>query len=161
MNAFLENLYKDVILEHYRRPHHHGRLEAPSHSQEGVNPSCGDELTLDLRIEEGVIREVSFEGEGCAISQASASLMTDALQGASVARARALSGAFKAMIQGASPDPSLGDLALLQGISRLHARVKCATLAWTTLDAALGDEPASPDARPDRGAGRGEPGAGD
>ncbi|HKI55967.1 MAG TPA: SUF system NifU family Fe-S cluster assembly protein [Trueperaceae bacterium] len=137
MNTFLESLYKDVILEHYRRPHHRGRLERASHTHEGVNPSCGDELTLYLRVEDGVIRDVAFEGEGCAISQASASLMTDALAGASVERAAALSRAFKDMIQGEPPAEELGDLALLQGISKLHARVKCATLAWTTLDAAL------------------------
>ncbi|HKI57967.1 MAG TPA: SUF system NifU family Fe-S cluster assembly protein [Trueperaceae bacterium] len=139
MNTFLETLYKDVILEHYRRPHHRGRLEDASHTQEGVNPSCGDELTLYLRVEDGVIRDVAFEGEGCAISQASASLMTDALEGVSVERARTLSGAFKAMIQGEPPTEDLGDLALLQGISKLHARVKCASLAWNTLDTALGD----------------------
>ncbi|MEJ2667811.1 MAG: SUF system NifU family Fe-S cluster assembly protein [Deinococcales bacterium] len=143
MNSFLESLYKDVILEHYRRPHHRGRLSKPSHSHEGVNPSCGDELTLDLRIEDGVIREVGFEGEGCAISQASASLMTDALEGATVDRAALLSREFKAMIRGEPPSPELGDLALLQGIAKLHARVKCATLAWTTLDAALAEGPKS------------------
>ncbi len=139
MNGFLQSLYQDLILEHYHRPHHRGRLERASHTQEGINPSCGDELTLYLRVEDGVIRAVAFEGEGCAISQASASLMTDALEGASVARARELSEAFKAMIRGEPPSDDLGDLALLQGISKLHARVKCATLAWTTLDAALTD----------------------
>lgn len=138
MNAFLESLYKDVILEHYRRPHNSGRLEDASHVQEGMNPSCGDELTLYLRVVGGRIDEVTFEGEGCAISQASASLMTDALQGVSVDEAAALSRAFKAMIHGEPPAKELGDLALLQGISKLHARVKCATLAWTTLDTALG-----------------------
>lgn len=135
--GFLESLYQDVILEHYRHPHNHGRLDPASHVQEGVNPSCGDELTLFLRVENGVIDAVRFEGEGCAISQASASLMTDALEGLSPADALALAGAFKAMIRGEGVAPELGELAVLQGVSKLHARVKCATLAWTTLEAAL------------------------
>jgi nitrogen fixation protein NifU and related proteins len=135
--SFLESLYKEVILEHYKRPHNRGRLEDPSHVQEGVNPSCGDELTLFLRVEDGVIRAVGFEGEGCAISQASASLMTDALKDRSVEQALELSRAFRDMIRGQPPVPELGELSALQGIAKLHARVKCATLAWTTLDAAL------------------------
>ncbi len=141
--SFLESLYKDVILEHYKRPHNRGVLSGASHTQEGVNASCGDELTLYLRVDQGVIRDVRFEGEGCAISQASASLMTDALKGRSVERALELSRSFKAMIRGEEPDPELGELAALQGISKLHARVKCATLAWTTLDAALGGSDAA------------------
>jgi len=135
--SFLESLYKDVILEHYKRPHNRGALSAASHVQEGVNPSCGDELTLYLRVDDGVIRAVAFEGEGCAISQASASLMTDALKGRSVDQALELSRAFRAMIRGQPPAPELGELSALQGIAKLHARVKCATLAWTTLDEAL------------------------
>ncbi|MEJ2290439.1 MAG: SUF system NifU family Fe-S cluster assembly protein [Deinococcales bacterium] len=142
--SFLENLYKDVILEHYKRPHNRGALSDASHTQEGVNPSCGDELTLYLRVEDGTIRDVGFEGEGCAISQASASLMTDAIKGASVERALALSRSFKGMIHGEPPAPELGELTSLQGIAKLHARVKCATLAWTTLDAALQRPPRPP-----------------
>ena len=144
--SFLEDLYKDVILEHYKRPHHRGALDAATHVHEGVNPSCGDELTLYLRVEDGVVRDVAFEGEGCAISQASASLMTDALEGRSVEQALGLSRAFRAMIRGQPAAPELGELRALQGIAKLHARVKCATLAWTTLDAALGDSEAE-DAR--------------
>ncbi len=136
--SFLESLYKDVILEHYKRPHNRGTVDAPSHVHEGVNPSCGDELTLYMRVEQGVIRAVGFEGEGCAISQASASLMTDALKGRSVQQALELSRAFRDMIRGRPPAPELGELSALQGIAKLHARVKCATLPWTTLDAALG-----------------------
>jgi len=145
--SFLESLYKDVILEHYKRPHNRRPLTNPSHTQEGVNPSCGDELTLYLQVEDGLIRDIGFEGEGCAISQASASLMTDALKGRSIEHALELSRSFKAMIHGEPPLPELGDLASLQGISKLHARVKCATLAWTTLETALQqpgpDEPAA------------------
>jgi nitrogen fixation NifU-like protein len=136
--SFLDSLYKDVILEHYKRPHNRGALDQPSHVQEGENPSCGDELTLYLRVADGIIREIGFEGEGCAISQASASLMTDALKGRSVEAALELSEAFRAMIRGQPPAPELGELSALQGVARLHARVKCATLAWTTLESALG-----------------------
>ena len=96
--------------------------------------------TLDrgtVLVSDGVIRAVAFEGEGCAISQASASLMTDALKGRSVEQALELSRAFRAMIRGQPPAPELGELSALQGIAKLHARVKCATLAWTTLDEAL------------------------
>jgi nitrogen fixation NifU-like protein len=135
--SFLDSLYKDVILEHYKRPHNRGALDQPSHVQEGENPSCGDELTLYLRVADGIIREIGFEGEGCAISQASASLMTDALKGRSVEAALELSEAFRAMIRGQPPAPELGELSALQGVARLHARVKCATLAWTTLERAL------------------------
>lgn len=136
--SFLESLYKDVILEHYKRPHNRGALDAATHVQEGVNPSCGDELTLYLRVEDGVVRGVAFEGEGCAISQASASLMTDAVKDRSVEQVLGLSRAFRDMIRGEPPAPELGELSALQGIAKLHARVTCATLAWTTLDAALG-----------------------
>lgn len=145
--SFLESLYQDVIMEHYKRPHNRGAPDDPSHVREGVNPSCGDELTLYLRVEDGVIRAVGFEGEGCAISQASASLMTDAIKGRSVRQAADLSRAFRAMIRGQPPAPELGELRALQGIAKLHARVKCATLAWTTLDAAL--EAPQADAAPD------------
>jgi len=135
--SLLDSLYKDIILEHYKRPRNRGPLEGATHTQEGINPSCGDELTLYLRVEDGIVREVRFEGEGCAISQAAASMMTQALRGRSVEEASALSVAFKAMIHGEEPSDALGDLRLLQGISKLHARVKCATLPWVTLDAAL------------------------
>ncbi len=140
--GLMERLYQDLVLEHSRRPRNRGRLEHATSTQEGVNPSCGDELTLYLEVSDGVIRAARFEGVGCAISQASASLMTEALAGATLARAAELSGMFKAMIRGGAPDPELGDLTLLQGVSELHARVKCATLPWTTLDAALEHESA-------------------
>jgi nitrogen fixation NifU-like protein len=135
--SLLDSLYKDIILEHYKRPRNRGSLAGATHTQEGINPSCGDELTLYLRVEGGIVREARFEGEGCAISQAAASMMTQALRGRSVEEATALSAAFKAMIHGEEPSDALGDLQLLQGISKLHARVKCATLPWVTLDAAL------------------------
>ena len=135
--ALLEALYKEIIFEHYKRPHNYGELHPHSHRQEGVNPGCGDELTLFLNLEGDKVAGVSFTGEGCAISLASASLMTEAIKGKSVTEALALAAQFKAMIHGAPPATELGDLKLLQGISKLHARVKCAALAWVTLEQAV------------------------
>jgi nitrogen fixation NifU-like protein len=144
--SLLDNLYKEIILDHYKRPRNQGALDPHTVRQEGVNPSCGDELELYLLIEEDRVKEARFIGEGCAISQASASMMTQALKGLSLAEAGQLAGDFKAMIHGQPPSERLGDLKLLQGISKLHARVKCATLPWVTLAEAL-DSPAVGEAR--------------
>lgn len=137
--SFLDNIYKEIILEHYKKPRNKGDLPPPALRAEGLNPSCGDELELYLDVQEGVIADVKFTGEGCAISQSSASLMTSAIKGKSVTEALELSKKFKGMIQGEEPDDALGDLKMLQGISKLHARVKCATLGWVTLEQALAD----------------------
>jgi nitrogen fixation NifU-like protein len=134
--SVLENLYKELILEHYKHPRNQGSLEKAL-IQEGVNPSCGDEVKLFLEIEDGVVKAVKFMGEGCAISQASASMMTEAIKGKTTAEVLELSKKFKSMIHGEPPAEELGDLMMLQGISKLHARVKCATLAWVTLEQAL------------------------
>ncbi|MEZ4630085.1 MAG: SUF system NifU family Fe-S cluster assembly protein [Deinococcales bacterium] len=144
--GFLDEIYKDIILDHYKKPRNRGTAEDIAAedvkviSQEGLNPSCGDELLLHLAIEtstEARLKDVRFSGEGCAISQASASMMTVALRGKSIDEALALSQHFKEMIQGKGINESLGELKMLQGISKLHARVKCATLAWVTLEQAL------------------------
>ncbi len=135
--SFLDNIYKEIILEHSKRPKNQGTLDPATVSQEGLNPSCGDELELHLQIEDNVITDVKFSGEGCAISLSSASMMTEAIKGITLSDAQALSGKFKAMIQGEEPQDELGDLKMLQGISKLHARVKCATLGWITLEQAL------------------------
>lgn len=137
--SLMEQIYKQVILERSRRPRHQGALQDPDLRQEGVNPSCGDELTLTLKVDGDRIVDAAFEGHGCAISQASADLMAEALRGRTRAEAQALADAFKAMIRGqpVPPEIDLGDLKALEGIRRLHARVKCATLPWTTLEAAL------------------------
>jgi nitrogen fixation protein NifU and related proteins len=134
--SLLENLYKELILEHYKHPRNKGRLENALH-QEGVNPSCGDEIQLFLEIEDTTIKAVKFTGEGCAISQASASMMTEAIKGKSLTEVLELTQKFKHMIHGQTPAEDLGDLVMLQGISKLHARVKCATLAWVTLEQAV------------------------
>ena len=133
----LENLYKEAILEHYRYPRNRGELENASVREEGLNPSCGDALDLFLVIKGSVIADVKFTGEGCAISQSSASMMSEAVKGKSVEEVLKTSEHFKAMLQGEPPSDSLGDLRMLQGVSKLHARVKCAALPWVTLERAL------------------------
>lgn len=136
----LRDLYQEVILDHGRRPRNFGPLAEANRHAEGFNPLCGDRLTLYLKVEDGVIREARFEGSGCAISTASASLMTEALKGRSEAEAEALFGAFHAMLTSdAAADSAapLGKLEVLNGVREFPTRVKCATLAWHTLDAAL------------------------
>jgi nitrogen fixation protein NifU and related proteins len=137
--SLLDQLYKELILEHYKSPRNKGTLE---HAlvEEGINPSCGDEVKLFLRLEDDKIADVKFIGEGCAISQASASMMTDAIKGKSLEEVSTLTRHFKAMIHGETPADELGDLKMLQGISKLHARVKCATLPWATLEQAVKTE---------------------
>jgi nitrogen fixation NifU-like protein len=142
--ADLRDLYQEVILDHGRRPRNFRRLEAPTHQARGDNPMCGDRVELFLRVTDGAIAEISFQGRGCAISQASASLLTEATTGLGVAEAGTLSTAFRAFARsGACPacDPGLSAplerLAPLTGVHEFPSRVKCATLAWHALDAAL------------------------
>ncbi len=135
--SLLDSLYKEVILEHSKRPRNQGEIIHGSIRQEGLNPSCGDELELFLVVNDGMIEDVKFTGEGCAISQSSASMMTEAIKGKPVEEALKRTRQFKDMIQGEEPADDLGDLKLMQGVSKLHARVKCATLAWVTLEEAL------------------------
>jgi nitrogen fixation NifU-like protein len=135
--SLLDSLYQELILEHYKRPRNRGELLHASIRQEGLNPSCGDELELFLLIEDNTITDIRFTGAGCAISQSSASMMTDALKGKSLTDALERAKEFKAMIHGEPPADSLGDLKVLSGIAKLPARVKCATLAWVTLEQAV------------------------
>ena len=138
----VNDLYQEVILDHNRRPHNFRVIDNASAKQEGFNPLCGDRLTLYLRVVDGVIEDASFEGSGCAISTASASLMTEALKGRSEAQAEALFAGFHALVTGepVAPDAvSLGKLQVLAGVQAFPARIKCATLAWHTLQAALHD----------------------
>jgi nitrogen fixation NifU-like protein len=138
----LAQMYQAAILEHARRTRHRGVLDPADARQEGVNPSCGDELLLTLRLTDDAVTAVRYEGKGCAISQASASLMAEAIEGRSRAEVAALIRHVKAMIHGEGLHPDLGELAVLEGVCRLPARVKCAALAWTTLEAALRTHPA-------------------
>jgi len=138
----LRDLYQEVIIDHSRRPRNFGPLAQHNHRAEGFNPLCGDRLTLYLKVSDGIIEAASFEGVGCAISTASASLMTEALKGKPVAQAEALFAGFHALLTGepAPPDAApLGKLQVLAGVQEFPARIKCATLAWHTLNAALHD----------------------
>ncbi|MGQ0428817.1 MAG: Fe-S cluster assembly sulfur transfer protein SufU [Gammaproteobacteria bacterium] len=132
-------LYRDVIVDHNRRPRNCGRLDHATHRAEGNNPLCGDRLRLDLEVQDGVIRELRFENAGCAISTASASLMGEAVKGRTRAEAQALFEAVHRMLTRADapPDAALGKLAALSGVREFPARVKCASLPWHTLKAAL------------------------
>ncbi|HVA02124.1 MAG TPA: SUF system NifU family Fe-S cluster assembly protein [Acidimicrobiales bacterium] len=155
----LEDLYREIILDHYRSPRNRGELPAPPAQRvEGFNPLCGDEVVVYVQVNDGTVTDIRFAGQGCSISQSSASLMSSAVKGKSVAEARNLIRTFKAMMsvhearlgdapEGASsngsgedgadvaaPDPeSLGELAALQGVVKFPVRIKCATLSWNTL----------------------------
>ena len=135
----LNELYQEVILDHNRRPHNFRVIESATAKQEGYNPLCGDRLTLYLTVDNGVIKDVAFQGSGCAISKASASLMTDALKGQTVAEARELFDRFHNMITSnpETPADDLGKLSVLAGVREFPTRVKCASLAWHTMKAAV------------------------
>ncbi|NMG31742.1 Fe-S cluster assembly sulfur transfer protein SufU [Aromatoleum evansii] len=140
----LRDLYQELIIDHGRRPRNFGALADANHRAEGFNPLCGDRITLFVKTREGVIEDVRFEGTGCAISTASASLMSEALKGRTEAEARALFDGFHALVtgEGAAEQAPLGKLEVLAGVAEFPARVKCATLAWHTLIAALRDQSA-------------------
>ena len=157
-------LYQEVILEHNRSPRNYGPLPAPTGKAQGLNPMCGDEVTVWVAMEGDTVQDVSFEGTGCAISKASASMMTQAVKGKSRAEAEALFAQFHALVtgQGATPDASLGKLKVFSGVVRFPTRVKCASLAWHAMREAIGDAGrGSRDAgRGTQDAGRGTPDAG-
>ena len=138
----LTDLYQEVILDHNRRPRNFHALAGASHMAEGYNPLCGDRLTLYLKLADGTIEDVAFQGAGCAISKASASMMTDALKGRTVAEANALFDRFHRMVT-TPPDQAvedMGKLSSLAGVREFPVRVKCASLAWHTLKAAMNNE---------------------
>lgn len=137
MSGDLQDLYQEVILDHNRRPRNFRAIEG-ARKAEGYNPLCGDRIVVYVRVDEGVIRDVSFEGTGCAISRASASLMTDAIKGKTVAEAEQLLERFHRMITAPAdaPPDDLGKLTVLAGVRQFPVRVKCASLAWHTLRAA-------------------------
>jgi len=138
----IADLYQEVILHHSRSPRNYGALEGPDRAADGHNPLCGDRLHVDVRLDDGAIADLRFEGEGCAISKASASLMTDAVKGRSQDEVHGLLEAFHAAVSGQpSPEgaPELGKLEVLAGVRAFPARVKCAMLAWRTLEAALAE----------------------
>jgi len=138
----LEDLYREIILDHYRTPRNRGALETPpAVVAQGHNPLCGDEIQVYLLVEDGVVRDVKVGGQGCSISQSSASMMTQAVKGKPVADAHRVLDAFRRMmgleVDGEPEDVNLGDLEALQGVVKFPVRIKCATLAWTTLAQAM------------------------
>lgn len=160
----LEDLYREIILDHYRNPRNRGELPAPpAHAETGFNPLCGDEITLYVQVEDGKLADVKLSGQGCSISQSSASMMSTAVKGRSIDEARAVIRRFKAMMSihesrldgvdeaadgtadggaadgasGSDDEVKLGDLEALQGVVKFPVRIKCATLAWNTLTQAL------------------------
>jgi len=136
----LRELYQEVILDHHKRPRNFGPLAEANRHAEGRNPLCGDHLSVQVDVEGGIIKGVAFEGAGCAISRASASLMTDAVKGKPVEEAERMFGEFHQMVTSGVEDAveeSLGKLAVFCGVREFPSRVKCASLAWHTLHAAL------------------------
>lgn len=131
----LDDLYRQVIMDHYQHPRNQGKLEGDALSVDMKNPTCGDEITLQLQIEDGIVKDVRFKGVGCSISMASASMMTEAIKGKTVEEALSLSEEFRKMMKGETvEDEELGDLEALAGVSKFPARIKCATLAWHALE---------------------------
>jgi len=143
----LEELYREVILDHYRNPRNRGRLDSPDATAQGVNPMCGDELNIQLKFSDGLVNEVAVEGQGCSISQSSASMMTEAIKGKTREEIDELVSKFRTMMSlDDSDDPGLdperpgsvlGDIEALQGVRKYPVRIKCASLGWNTLLEAL------------------------
>ena len=143
MSSLVDDLYQDVVVEHKRSPRHFGTLEAPTHEARGRNPQCGDDVEVQLKLDDGVVRDIRFHGQGCAICMASASMMTEAVLGKDEAAVRELQQHFRAVLTGqAEPEEaSLGKLVSLAGVRRYPSRIKCALLGWHALMHAL-QEPA-------------------
>ena len=150
----LEDLYREIVLDHYRSPRNRGELPVPpAHRAEGFNPLCGDEIVVYLQLDGDTVADVKIAGQGCSISQSSASMMSAAIKGKTIDEVRALTRAFKAMmsihesaLEGVETDPlapgsevKLGDLEALRGVARVPVRIKCATLSWNTLAQTLED----------------------
>ena len=145
----LEELYREVILDHYRNPRNKGHLDSPEAEADGVNPLCGDEIHLELTFDGDVVSEVAVEGQGCSISQASASMMTEAVKGKTRAEIEQTVSKFRQMMSlDEGDDPGLdlerpgavrGDIEALQGVRQYPVRIKCASLGWNTLLEALGE----------------------
>ncbi|HUF52466.1 MAG TPA: SUF system NifU family Fe-S cluster assembly protein [Dehalococcoidia bacterium] len=137
--AELEDLYREIIIDHYRNPRHKGHLSAPTACHEGLNPLCGDEVTIEVHVDGGKLDDIAYSGSGCSISQSSASMMAEAVYGKTVAEARREIANFTGMMrgeEGIDPD-ALGDLEAMAGVRKFPTRIKCATLAWHTLAEAL------------------------
>jgi nitrogen fixation NifU-like protein len=139
MSAELEELYQSIILDHNRRPQNFRAMPAASAHADGINPMCGDQLTVWLHLDGDVIDDVSFQGSGCAISKASASLMTQTVKGKTRAEAEQIFDSFHGLVTGTGGGEELGKLKAFAGVARFPLRVKCATLAWHAMKSALAD----------------------
>ena len=140
MSSELQDLYQQVIVDHSKRPRNCRALEGADRTVQGFNPLCGDKVTIYLKLENDRVKDISFEGSGCAISTASASLLTESLKGKTLAAAEALFESFHNLLTGLEPAaeaPKLGKLVVFSGVCDYPTRVKCATLAWHTVHAAL------------------------
>lgn len=135
----LRNLYTDVILDHYKKPRNKRAMEDATHHAKGHNPLCGDKLELFIKVIDGIIADISFTGLGCAIHTASTSILTERVMGKPLADTKRLIVAFLGMLVGRTDldEELIGELVVLEGVKDLHARIKCATLSWHTLDLAL------------------------
>jgi nitrogen fixation NifU-like protein len=133
----VSDLYQEVLVDHAKRPRNFGALPGASHSAEGVNPLCGDELTVRLRTAEGRIEEIAFEGAGCAVCIGSASMMTVATKGLPLSGVPEMMQCIRALVCGDGDPANSGDLGALAGVARFPARIKCALLPWSALEAAL------------------------
>ena len=136
----LRELYQEVILEHSKHPRNYRALDAANHKAEGFNPLCGDHFTVYVDVQNGAIHDIAFQGAGCAISKASASMMTQSLKGKSQSEAEELFTKFHNLVTGNGTGDEMGKLAVFSGVSEFPLRVKCATLAWHALRAALRGE---------------------
>ena len=156
-SAALDDLYREILLDHYRSPRNRGRLDTPTASADGANPLCGDQITLDIALDDdGNVVDVAFEGTGCSISQASSSMMTGYVKGRPAGEALAGVEAFQRMMVDGEPlDEQFGDIEALAGVRKFPVRVKCASLAWKTLEQALtaSDDQADPISTDERSTG--------
>ncbi|CAM3913796.1 Fe-S cluster assembly sulfur transfer protein SufU [Mesobacillus thioparans] len=139
----LDNLYRQVIMDHYKNPRNKGVLEEGSLTVNMNNPTCGDRIQLTMKVEDGKVADAKFEGEGCSISMSSASMMTQAVKGRNIEEALKLSSVFSDIMLGKEyeeDDLDLGDIEALQGVAKFPARIKCATLAWKAMEKGLKEE---------------------
>jgi nitrogen fixation protein NifU and related proteins len=138
----LETLYRQVIMDHYKNPRNRGVIEGEALSVDMNNPTCGDRIQLQLQVEDGIVKDAKFEGEGCSISMSSASMMTQAIKGKSVTDALKMSKLFSEMMLGEeiNSDMEMGDAEALSGVSQFPARIKCATLAWKAMEKGVNDK---------------------
>ncbi len=138
----LDTLYRQVIMDHYKNPRNKGEIDGDVLTVDMNNPTCGDRIKLQMQVEDGTVKDAKFEGEGCSISMASASMMTQAIKGKNVDEALEMSEVFSRMMLGeeVDTDMELGDIESLQGVSKFPARIKCATLAWKAMEKGVKEE---------------------